>query len=265
MREHVLQVEHASGLKDDGAAVAAFLDDELIAATESTKPPPAPPSSQIGKAPDDEAPAPAAEGVPPAPALEGGGVTAPLATTFPSTAPLEALERRAQALAADVEDDAAEYLAHEDDALVDELLRDPEIQRAIAPSPPPVVEAAPPSQPPQEVVEAFTTPIEEQPLDPRQLRCLLRVRSGLLNRETAHASSAARVAHHWALPNDVDRSHRRRDGKFGSDYVAGERQGSRSVYAFAYDCSSPYSTSAPSTRCRSSRSGARAMMASPIV
>ena len=44
----------------------------------------------------------------------------------------------------DVEDDAAEYLAHEDDALVDELLRDPEIQRAIAPSPPQVVEAPPP-------------------------------------------------------------------------------------------------------------------------
>ena len=36
LREHVLQVEHASGLKDDGAAVAAFLDDELIAATESS-------------------------------------------------------------------------------------------------------------------------------------------------------------------------------------------------------------------------------------
>ena len=99
----------------------------------------------------------------------------------------------AEALAADVEDDAAEYLAHEDDALVDELLRDPEIQRAIAPSPPPVVEAAPPSQPPQEVVEAFTTPIEEQPLDPRQLRCLLRVRSGLLNRETAHALSLIHI------------------------------------------------------------------------
>ena len=94
--EHVLQVEHASGLKDDGAAVAAFLDDELIAATESTKPPPPPPSSQIGKAPDDEAPAPAAEGVPPMAALDGGGVTAPLADDFPSTAPLEALERRAR-------------------------------------------------------------------------------------------------------------------------------------------------------------------------
>ena len=84
----------------------------MIAATESTKPPEPPPSSQIGKAPDEEAPAPAAEGVPPAPALEGGGVTAPLSTTFPSTAPLEALERRAQALAADVEDDAAEWYAH---------------------------------------------------------------------------------------------------------------------------------------------------------
>ena len=153
------------------------------------------------------------------------------------------MERRAQALAADVEDDAAEFLAHEDDALVDELLRDPEIQRAIAPSAPVVEAAAPPPPQEQPVVEAFTTPIEEQPLDPRQLRCLLRVRSGLLNRETAAASSAARVAHHWALPNDVDRSHRRRDGKFGSDYVAGERQGSRSCYAFAYDCSSPYSSS----------------------
>ena len=91
------------------------------------------------------------------------------------------MERRAQALAADVEDDAAEYLAYEDDALVDELLRDPEIQRAIAPSPQQVVESVPPPPPPQEqpVVEAFTTPIEQQPLDPRQLRCLLRVRSAL--------------------------------------------------------------------------------------
>ena len=50
----------------------------------------------------------------------------------------QALETRASCLAADVEDDA-EYLAHEDDALVDELLWDPEIQRAIAPSPPQVV------------------------------------------------------------------------------------------------------------------------------
>lgn len=238
LREHVVQVEHAAGLKDDGAAVAAFLDEELIQATESSEPPPPPPSSIIGKA-DDPAPDEPG-GVPPAPALHGGGVTAPLQHSYVASAPLDALERRAQALAADVDDDAAEFLAHEDDALVDELLRDPEIRAAIAPAPAPVVEAPPQQQ--HVVEEAFTTPAAVPPLPSRQLRCLLRVRSGVLNRETAAASSAARVAHHWALPNKVDRARKRRDGKFGSDYVAGERHNQSSSYEFAYDCGAPYST-----------------------
>jgi len=237
LREHVVRVEHAAGLKDDGAAVAAFLDEELLQATESAEPLPPPPSSIIGKADDapDEPCSPS-----PAPALHGGGVTALLQHAYVASAPLDALERRAQALAQDVDDDAAEFLAHEDDALVDELLRDPEIRAAIAPAPAPVVEAPP--QPQHVVEEAFTTPAAVPPLPPRQLRCLLRVRSGVLDRETAAASSAARVAHHWALPNKVDRARKRRDGKFGSDYVAGERFNRSSSYDFAYDCAAPFST-----------------------
>ena len=219
------------GGSDDAAGVAAFLDDELAAATASCTPPDPAPSNKVGAA------APAADsaaggvgsddlcGIPP----PGG----PLAE--PASAPLLALQRRAAALASDLDADA-EVLAHADDDLVDELLRDPELRAATdlldrrqqetrleaeAPPPPSRDPVAPPPPPPV----SFPEP------PARGLRCLLRVRSARLDRATAAASSAARVAHHWALPRAPDRARRRRDGRFGSDFVAGAEtpRGSSSV------------------------------------